>query len=114
MDIKREPALLYIGLLAPFAQLLTLFFTDLSLGWHTVLMAAIPAVAGLLTAWAVRAESLVPALTGLAQAVIACVIAFGFVMTTDQQSALMAFIGLALSVVVRDRVVAPVAERATV
>lgn len=108
MNLKREPALLLIGLVAPFAQLLLMFLTDLPAGWHTAIAAVIPAAAGLATAWLVRSDKLVPAITGLAQAVIACVIAFGVDLSTDQQSALLAFLGLIVSVVVRDRVVAPV------
>ena len=106
MNLKREPALLYIGLLAPLGQLLTVLF-PLVEPWQTVCLAGLPAIAGLVTAYLVSSEKLVPSLLGAAQAVLAVVVAMGLDLTDGQQASLLSFVGLVVSIVVRDRVLAP-------
>lgn len=111
MDIRREPALLWIGLLAPVVQALAAFVFAADPTTQGVVNAAAVAIAGAITAVVVRAENMVPALVGALQALIALIIAFGTDWTSEQQAALMVPLGMLASIIVRDRVVAPVAAR---
>ncbi len=103
MRISREPALLLIGVLAPLAQLI-LSFTPWSLGVITGLNAVAVAVAGLLTALFLRAAELVPALTGLGQAVLVLVLGFGLAVSPEQQTLYMTVVGLVVAAFVRTQV----------
>jgi hypothetical protein len=108
VNLHREPAVLYISLLAPVVQAVAAFIlADAPITQGIVNTAAV-AVAGAITAFVVRSENLLPALTGAAQALIALVVALGLHWTTAQQAALMIPIGIIAGFVVRDRVVAPV------
>lgn len=109
MTVKREPALLYISLLAPIVQALVAFLFVDDPATQGVVNAAAVAVAGAITAFLVKADNLLPALTGAAQALIALLIAFGLDWSAEQQAALMVPIGIVAGYIVRDRVVAPVA-----
>lgn len=104
----REPALLYVGLLAPVIQAVAAFVFDATPGVQGAVNAVAVALAGAITAALVRADNLVPAITGAFQAVIALVLAFGVDWSAEQQAGLMIAIGAIVAVVVRDRVVAPV------
>lgn len=111
MDLRREPALLWIGLLAPVVQALAAFLWGADTTTQGIVNAAAVAIAGAITAFVVRADNLVPALVGAAQAVIALVMAFGTDWSPEQQAAVMVPLGMIASIVVRDRVVAPVTAR---
>lgn len=106
--IRREPALLWIGLLAPVVQALSAFVFHANPGVQGAVNAASVAIAGAVTAYLVHDENLVPAITGALQALIALVLAFGVGWTSEQQTALMVALGAIVAVVVRDRVTAPV------
>jgi hypothetical protein len=108
MTLKREPALFWIGLVAPIVQALAAFLLVDNPETQGVVNAAAVAVAGALVAFLVKADNLVPALTGAAQAVLAVGIAFGLDWTPEQQVALLVPVGMVAAYVVRDRVVAPV------
>lgn len=108
MSLKREPALFYISLLAPVVQALAAFLFVDDPAMQGVINAAAVAVAGAITAFLVRADNLLPALTGAAQAVIALLVAFGLDWSAEQQAALMVPIGIVAGYIVRDRVTAPV------
>lgn len=108
MNIRREPALLYMTLLAPLCQLVLILVPNLIPGWQSVLSGVIPAVAGCVVAYLVRSENLVPVIVGAAQAILVAVMAFGLPVTVDQQSAIIGFVSLAAGVIIRDRVEAPV------
>lgn len=108
MSIKREPALLYISLLAPIVQAVAAFWFVDDPTTQALLNAAAVAVAGAITAFLVRADNLLPAITGAAQAVIALFVGLGLDWSAEQQAALMVPIGIIAGYVVRDRVVAPV------
>ncbi|MER5671172.1 hypothetical protein [Pseudonocardia alni] len=112
--MRREPALVYIGLLAPVVQAITAFVLVANPDVAGAVNAGAVAVAGAITAWMVNSDRLVPALTGAAQALIAVVVAFGIDWTTEQQAALMVPLGIVASIIVRDRVTAPVASDGTV
>jgi hypothetical protein len=107
MSIKREPALLYISLLAPIVQALAAFLFVDDPSMQGVVNAAAVAVAGAITAFLVRADNLLPALTGAAQAVLALFVAFGLDWSPEQQASLMVPIGIIAGYIVRDRVTAP-------
>jgi hypothetical protein len=108
MSIRREPALLFISLLAPIVQALSAFVFSADAEMQGIVNAAAVAVAGAITAFLVKADNLLPMLTGAAQAVIALVVAFGADWDASQQAALMVPIGIIAGYIVRDRVVAPV------
>jgi hypothetical protein len=94
INLRRGPALLWIGLLAPIVQALTAFVWDANPEIAGVVNAAAVALAGAITAAVVKADNLVPAITGAFQALIAVVVAFGADWTTEQQAALMLPLGL--------------------
>ncbi|GAY12025.1 hypothetical protein [Pseudonocardia sp. N23] len=105
--MKREPALLYVGLLAPLVQVLAAFVFGADPTVQGAVNAAAVAIAGAVTAILVRTDSMVPAILGAAQAVLALVLAFGVQWTSEQQAALMGIVGAIVAVVIRDRVTAP-------
>jgi hypothetical protein len=108
VNIRREPALLYISLLAPIVQAVAAFWFVDDPTMQALLNAAAVAVAGAITAFLVKADNLLPALTGAAQAVIALFVGLGLDWSAEQQAALMVPIGIIAGYIVRDRVVAPV------
>lgn len=108
MTLKREPAVLLISLLAPTVQALAAFVFAADPTTQGIINTAAVAVAGALTAWMVKSDSLLPALTGAAQALVALVVAFGLDWSADQQAALLVPLGIIAGYVVRDRVTAPV------
>lgn len=103
MRIAREPALLLIGVIAPLAQLI-LSFTPWDPSVITGLNAVAVAVAGLLTALFLRRDELVPALTGLGQAVLVLVLGFGLAVSPEQQVLYMTVVGLVVAAFVRTQV----------
>jgi hypothetical protein len=108
MTLKREPALLYLSLLAPIVQALVAFLFVDDPATQAVINAAAVAVAGAITAFLVKSDNLLPALTGAAQAVIALFVGLGAGWSPEQQAALMVPVGIIAGYIVRDRVTAPV------
>jgi len=108
INLRREPALLWIALIAPVIQAFTAFVWDAAPETAGLVNAAAVATAGAITAFVVKSDNLVPAITGAFQALIAVVVAFGADWSTEQQSALMLPLGLIVAILVRDRVKAPV------
>lgn len=104
----REPALLYVGLLAPAVQMIAAFFLVTDPAVQGAVNAVAVALAGAITAALVKSDQLVPALTGLAQAGIALVLAFGVALSAEQQATVMTFVGVVVAIIVRDRVTARV------
>ena len=113
MRLTREPAVLWIGLLVPIVQAITAFLLDGSPETAGVVNAAAVAVAGAITAAMVRSDRLLPALVGAVQALFAVAVAFGLDWSAEQQALVLAPIALVLSIVVRDRVTAPVPDAVT-
>jgi hypothetical protein len=105
-SLKREPAFLWIGLLAPTVQAVSAFVLDANPDIQGAVNAAAVAVAGGLTAFLVRSEKQVPAITAALQALIALGVAFGLHATAEQQATLMVPLGMVVSLLVRDRVYA--------
>lgn len=108
MTLKREPALFYISLIAPIVQALVAFLLVDNPTTQGIVNAAAVAVAGAITAFLVKSDNLLPALTGAAQAVLAMLVAFGAGWSPEQQAALMVPVGIIAGYIVRDRVQAPV------
>jgi hypothetical protein len=113
VNLHREPAILYVSLLAPIVQAVAAFVFADSPTTQGIVNTAAVAVAGAITAFVVRSDNLLPALTGAAQALIALVVAFGLHWTSAQQIALMIPISVIAGYVVRDRVTAPVPAAVT-
>lgn len=107
MSLRREPAVL-AGILVAIVQALTAFLLTNDVETAVLVNAAAAALAGAVVGFLVRADNLLPLLTGAAQAVIACLVGFGLDWDPSQQAALMAPIALIAAYVVRDRVTAPV------
>ncbi len=101
--IARDPALIWIGLLAPVVQL-ALSYTPWPAVLITALDAAAVALAGVLTAAMVRRDHLVPAITGLAQALLVVGLALGVPIDATQRALLMSIVGFALAGFVRTQV----------
>ncbi len=108
MDLNREPAVLWIGLIAPTVAALAAFAFAADPALQGAINAAAVATAGAITAWLVRSDRLLPALTGAIQAMVALAVAFGAGWTSAQQAAVIVPLGMIAAIVVRDRVTAPV------
>lgn len=107
MNLRREPAVLWLALLVPVVQAaVALLITD-DRALATTINAVAVAAAGAITAWQVADEKLLPALTGLAQAVLALIVGLGVDLSPEQQAAVLAPIAILAGFVVRDRVTAP-------
>jgi hypothetical protein len=107
VNIRREPAALLIGLLVPLVSCLSAFLFAADAGTQTVVNAAAVAVAGAITAFLVRSDNLLPAITGAVTAIVSVAVALGLRLDSTQQVALIAALGAISAVVVRDRVTAP-------
>lgn len=103
----REPALI-LGLVAAAIQLFSAVILPLTVEQQGVLNAVAVAVMGLVTAVAVRSDKAAPAVLGVVQAVLACALAFGLVLSPDTQGAIMAFTSAVVAMFVRTQVSAPV------
>ena len=103
----RDPAV-WLALAASALQVVSAFFLPLSDETQSLINAALAAAFGLATAVAVAKEKVLPAIVGLAQALLALAVGFGWDLTGDQQSVLMAFVSIAASMFVRTQVTAPV------
>lgn len=110
MKLKREPALLLIGLIAPTVQAIVAFALTNDPAVSALANGAAAAIAGALTAALVRSDQLVPAITGALQALVALGVGLGLAWTPEQQALLLVPIGMVAAYVVRDRVTAPVPE----
>lgn len=108
MNPNREPAALYIGLIAPVVACLAAFVFAAQPETQTVVNAAALAVAGAVTAFVVKSDNLLPAITGAVTALVSVAVALGAQLDSAQQAALTVALGAIAAVVVRDRVTAPV------
>lgn len=107
MQFNREPALMWVMLLAPAVQLAAAFVFKADPNLQGVINAAAVAIAAGITAYMVKAEDAVAVLTGAAQAILAVVLAFGVHLDATQQASIMAFVGLVLGMWLRNQLVAP-------
>ncbi len=104
---SREPAALYIGLIAPVVACLAAFVFAAAPETQVIINAAALAVAGAITAFVVRSEKLLPAIVGAISAVVSVGAALGMQLDSQQQASLVVALGAVAAVIVRDRVTAP-------
>jgi hypothetical protein len=103
----REPAV-WLALFAALVQGVSGFFFHLTDDQQGVLNAVAVAFFGLVTAFAVKGDFLLPGILGMVKAIFALGLAFGAHWPADKQSLIMVLITAAFAVVVRKNVVAPV------
>lgn len=110
---SREPALLWIGAIAPIVAAVSAFVFAANPTTQSLVNAVAVAVAGVITAFVVKSDNLLPAITGFIQAAIALIVGLGAHWDSTQQALLATALGVVAAVIVRDRVTAP-APAATV
>lgn len=105
--LSRDPAI-YVSLFATALRLAAAFWIHLTDGQQAVLNAAVTAIAGLIVAFWVARDGQVPAILGVAQALLALAIGFGLNVSAENQAVVMSLVGLVVAAFVRTQVVAPV------
>lgn len=106
----REPAVLS-ALIASIIAVVGAFIFHLTDDQQTLLNVAVVAVFGLVTALGVAKDKLVPALLGLAQALLNVALGFGLDLSAEKQAILLTLVAnLVAAVVVRPQVTAKVAN----
>lgn len=111
--LGREPAVL-LGVLSAALQMVVAFGLHLTNDQTAAINAAAAAVFGVLTAVMVARDQLYPAIMGLAQAALTLGLAFGYNMSADSTTAVMAFIAALLpAIAIRPQVTAKVADDGT-
>lgn len=108
MTLRREPALLWMSTIPPIVAALVAFVFSGDPTVQGIANAAAVAVTGAITAFLVKSDNLLPAITGAIQAVIALIVAFGAHWDATQQALLVTALAVVAGIVVRDRVQAPV------
>lgn len=108
--LGREPAL-WLGLVTALIQLVSTFIWDISPEVQGAINAAAAAVLGFVIAAFVRHEKLVPAVTGLVQAMLALGLALGWQLSAADQSTVMAFVAAAAALWTRTQVTPKVEKR---
>lgn len=103
----REPTV-WLALVAALVQAVSGFFFHLTDEQQGVLNAVAAAVLGLVVAFAVKGDYMLPALLGMVKALFALGLAFGAHWAPDKQSLIMVLITAAFAAFVRQQVVAPV------
>lgn len=112
MYLRREPAVI-MALAAGLIQVLSAFLTHWTDEQQGTLNAAIALVAGLVTAGMVSLDKALPLLGGLVQAVFAVGLAYGWEVTPEAQSAVLALVSAVTGAFIRTQVTAkvPAVER---
>lgn len=103
----RDPAL-FLGLVSALLQMLTAYGLHLTDAQTASINAAAAAALGVVTAFAVARERLVPAILGVGQALFTLALAFGAHFSQQEVATTMSFAALALALFVRTQVTAPV------
>lgn len=107
MRLSREPALLLIALVVPLVNAIVAVAVTSDPELAGAINAVAVALAGLGTAAWVQTDKLLPAITGLGQAVLAFIAGYVVVLSPEQQAAILAPIAILAGYIVRDRVTAP-------
>jgi hypothetical protein len=107
LKLSRDPAL-WLTLVATAIRLTAAFVVHLSDEQQTVLNALATAIAGLVVALVVRRDGQVPAILGVAQAILALAVGFGLDVSAEGQAVIMSFVGAAAAAFTRTQVTAPV------
>lgn len=105
----REPVY-FLGFIAAALQALSAFGVNLSDTTQTLINAVAAAAVGLISAIVLKNGALAAALVQFAQAVMALCVGFGLDWSADDQSKVMAAIGALVTLWLREKVTAPVAE----
>lgn len=105
--LSRDPAI-YVSLFATALRLACAFWIHLTDGQQAVLNAAVTAIAGLIVAFWVIRDGQVPAILGVAQALLALAIGFGLNVSAENQAVVMSLVGLVVAAFVRTQVTARV------
>jgi nicotinamide riboside transporter PnuC len=106
----REPAVL-LGLLSAALQMVVAFGLALTPEMTASINAVAAAVIGVITAFTLARDQLYPAIMGLAQAALTLGLAFGYDMSADTTTTIMAFVAALLpALAIRPQVTAPLAD----
>lgn len=103
----RDPSAI-IAVLASLAQVLVVFNLGLTNETAALVIAAITAAGGIVTAVSVSKEKLIAAITGFAQSFFALLLGFGVELAAEQVSALMAVVTVVAGLFLRTQVLAKV------
>ena len=109
MILGREVAL-WAAVVKALVVVVSLFVVELTTDQQGAINALVAVVLGILVAVQVKAEKALPFLVGLAEAGIYLAASFGWNVTPDRQTALLAVVGAIVAVITRDRVVASLDE----
>ena len=107
IKLSRDPAF-YVTLFATALRLVCAFGLNLTADQQTWLNAGAAAVGGLVVAFWVKRDGQVAALTGLASALLAIAVGFGWNLSAEAQAAIMSAVGLFAAGFIRTQVIAPV------
>jgi hypothetical protein len=107
LNLSRDPAL-WLTLFATGVRLAAAFIFELTADQQAYLNAGATAVASLIVAVWVAREGQVPAILGVAQALLALAVGFGLDLSAEAQAVLMSFVGAAVAAFVRSQVTASV------
>lgn len=105
-----EPALVLTTLLAPLVQTILLLVTDLPAGHQAAWNGLAVAIAGTATAFIVADGKAVPAILGAAQAVLGVLSVYGWGLSAEQTTGLMALVALVVGQFVRTQVTVDAVE----
>jgi hypothetical protein len=103
----REPSF-FLAIIAAALQVAVTFGLPLSANQTTAINAVLLAVVGAVTAWMLRTDGQLAAMTGLAQAGLTLLLAFEVGFSVERTTAIMTFVTLAAGLFVRTQVTAPV------
>jgi hypothetical protein len=104
---SRDPAL-YLFLVATGVRLFSAFILDVSTDTQALVNALATAIAGAIIATVVVRDKQVPAILGVAQALLALCVGLGLDVSAENQALIMSFIGGLAAAFVRTQVMAPV------
>lgn len=100
------------GFVAAGIQLLGSLVLGFTVDQQGLLNAAVVLILGVLSALAVSGEKAAPLVAGAVQAVLACALSFGLLLSAPVQGAVMAFVSAGVALYLRTQVVAPISSDA--
>ena len=106
-SLSRDPAL-WLTLFATAVRLAAAFLFEITDEQQAVLNAAATATAAFIVAFWVRRDGQVPAILGVAQALLALAIGFGLNVSAEGQAVIMSFVGALAAAFTRTQVTARV------
>jgi hypothetical protein len=105
--LSRDPAL-WLFLIATAVRLFSAFGLHVDEETQALINAAATAIAGAIIAFVVRRDGQVPAILGVAQALLALAVGLGLEVSSENQALIMSFVGGLAAAFIRTQVVAPV------